>query len=129
MLRIIKFIYIEIYYNDMDKRIYWNLGTKVEMGGLQEHNGSIMGADYYNLQYSSSGIILEVLRHHDSNLSKITIRDSFYERGPINHIPTAVENLYGEFFINHYSCLKEEGVIGFYSEKDVLLGISKRVSD
>ena len=113
----------------MGKRIYWNLGTKVGMDGLQEHEGCIIGADYYNLQHSSSGIILEILRNQDSKLNKITIRDSLNERGHINHLPTAVENLYDEFFIDHYSGLKEGEIIGFYSEKDVLLGVSKRVSN
>ena len=129
MLRIIKFIYIECFIKTMGERVYWNLGVKVGEDNLERYSGCIVGSEKYSRLSTSSGIILEILRYHDSKLNKITIRDYSNDAGNGNWIPTAVENLYEEYNIDSHLDLKREDVMGLYSKKGILLGIAKKVSD
>jgi|TARA_B100001971_G_scaffold206965_1_gene226482 hypothetical protein len=129
MLRIIKFIYIECFIKTMGERVYWNLGVKVGEDNLERYGGCIVESEKYSRLSTSSGIILEILRYHDSKLNKITIRDYSNDAGNGNWIPTAVENLYEEYNIDSHLDLKREDVMGLYSKKGILLGIAKKVSD
>ena len=121
----------------MGKRIYWNLGTKVEIEGLQEHDGCVVESNQYSRYSLSSGVILEILRDDDFKLSKITINDFLDNRSILERIeylskdraPSALADLYKEFLVMGHKDLEGAMVTGLYSEYDVLLGISKRVSE